>query len=88
VLSGAGSFRKVQVHPDGCELLKRMNLPAEGFPQQELGMNSRRREGPAHRFYLYRVPTTPPASLSRLRESRLTAHWGIADPAAVEGNWC
>ena len=81
----AGSFPKGQVHPKAIELLKRMNLPAENLRSKS--------------WDEFATPGAPPLDLiftvcdSAAGEvcpiwpgKPMTAHWGIADPAAVEGS--
>jgi arsenate reductase len=80
----AGSFPKGQIHPFAVELLQRMNLPAEGFRSKS--------------WDEFAAPGAPPIDFiftvcdNAAREvcpvwpgKPTTAHWGIADPAAVEG---
>ena len=80
----AGSFPKGQVHPLALDLLKRMNLPAEGLRSKS--------------WDEFAAPGAPPIDLiftvcdNAAGEvcpvwpgKPMTAHWGIADPAAVEG---
>ena len=80
----AGSFPKGQVHPMAIELLKRMKLPAEGFRSKS--------------WDEFAAPGAPPIDFvitvcdNAAGEvcpvwpgNPMTAHWGIADPAAVEG---
>jgi arsenate reductase len=81
----AGSFPKGQVHPMAIELLKRMNLPAENLRTKS--------------WDEFATPDAPPVDLiftvcdNAAGEvcpiwpgKPMTAHWGIADPAAVEGS--
>jgi arsenate reductase (thioredoxin) len=81
----AGSFPKGQVHPMAVELLKRMNLPAENLRSKS--------------WHEFAAPGAPPIDLiftvcdNAAGEvcpiwpgKPMTAHWGIADPAAVEGS--
>jgi arsenate reductase len=81
----AGSFPKGQVHPLALELLKRMDLPSEG-------LRSKSREE-------FTAPDAPPIDFVFTVCDKaagevcpiwpgkpMTAHWGIADPAAVEGS--
>jgi arsenate reductase len=81
----AGSFPKDQVHPMAVELLKRMNLPTENLRSKS--------------WDEFAAPSAPPVDLiftvcdNAAGEvcpiwpgKPMTAHWGIADPAAVEGS--
>jgi len=79
-----GSFPKGKVHPMAIELLERMNLPTEGLRSKS--------------WDEFAVPGAPPLDFivtvcdNAAGEvcpiwpgKPMTAHWGIADPAAVEG---
>jgi arsenate reductase (thioredoxin) len=81
----AGSYPKGRVHPIAVELLKRMNLPAEYLRSKS--------------WDEFAAPGTPPIDLivtvcdNAAGEvcpiwpgQPMTAHWGIADPATVEGS--
>jgi arsenate reductase len=81
----AGSFPKGQVHPMAIELLTRMNLPTEGLRSKS--------------WDAFAAPGAPPIDLiftvcdNAAGEvcpiwpgKPMTAHWGIADPAAVEAS--
>jgi protein-tyrosine-phosphatase len=81
----AGSFPKGQVHPMALELLKRMNLPTENLRSKS--------------WQEFVAPSAPPIDLiftvcdNAADEvcpiwpgKPTTAHWGTADPAAVEGS--
>jgi arsenate reductase len=80
----AGSFPRGQVHPFAVDLLKRMNLPAENLRSKS--------------WDEFAAPGAPPIDFTitvcdnAAREvcpiwpgKPMTAHWGVADPAAVEG---
>jgi protein-tyrosine-phosphatase len=80
----AGSFPKGRVHPLAIELLQRMNLPAAGLRSKS--------------WVEFAAPTAPPIDFivtvcdNAAGEvcpvwpgKPMTVHWGIADPAAVEG---
>jgi arsenate reductase len=82
----AGSFPKGQVHPMAVELLQRMHLPTENLRSKS--------------WSEFAAPGAPPIDLiltvcdNAAGEvcpiwpgKPLTAHWGIADPAAVEGTY-
>ena len=81
----AGSFPKSQVHPMAVDLLQRMDLPAETLRSKS--------------WDEFAAPGAPPIDLiltvcdNAAGEvcpiwpgKPMTAHWGIADPAAVEGS--
>jgi arsenate reductase (thioredoxin) len=80
----AGSFPKGEVHPLAVELLKRSNLPTENLRSKS--------------WDEFAAPGAPPLDLiftvcdSAAGEvcpvwpgKPITAHWGIADPAAADG---
>src|ERR1700726_1343281 len=81
----AGSFPKGQVHPMAVDLLQRMNLPTENLRSKS--------------WEEFAAPSAPPIDLiftvcdNAAGEvcpiwagKPMTAHWGIADPAAAEGS--
>jgi len=81
----AGSQPRGAVHPIALELLKRMNLPTAGLRSK--------------RWEEFTVPGAPPLDFvftvcdNAAGEScpywpgqPMTAHWGVPDPAAVEGS--
>jgi arsenate reductase len=81
----AGSFPNGQVHPMALEFLRRMNLPTENLRSKS--------------WDEFAAPDAPPIDLiftvcdNAAGEvcpiwpgKPMTAHWGIADPAAVEGS--
>jgi arsenate reductase len=80
----AGSFPKGQVHPMALELLKRMNLPAEGFRSKSWDEFAAS-EAPELDF-IFTVCDNAAGEVCPVWPGKpMTAHWGIADPAAVEG---
>ena len=81
----AGSFPKGQVHPLAIELLQRMNLPTEGLRSKS--------------WDEFALPGAPPIDLmvtvcdNAAGEAcpvwpggPATAHWGVDDPATVDGD--
>jgi protein-tyrosine-phosphatase len=81
----AGSFPRGEVHPMAIDLLRRMNLPMEGLRSKS--------------WDEFAAPSAPPIDLIFTVCDNaagevcpiwpgvpITAHWGIADPAAVEGD--
>jgi arsenate reductase (thioredoxin) len=80
----AGSHPKGQVHPIALALLKHLELPTEGLrskPWDEF-------EGPAAPplHFIFTVCDTAAGGVCPVWPGKpVTAHWGIADPAAVEG---
>ena len=80
----AGSFPKGQVHPMALELLKRMNLPAEGFRSKSWDEFAAS-QAPELDF-IFTVCDNAAGEVCPVWPGKpMTAHWGIADPAAVEG---
>jgi len=81
----AGSHPKGQVHPMALEVLRRMHLPTVGLRSKS--------------WEEFATPDAPPLDFvftvcdNAAKEvcpiwpgQPMTAHWGIADPAAAEGN--
>ena len=81
----AGSHPKGQVHPLALEMLQRMHLPTAGFRSKS--------------WDEFATPDAPPLDFvftvcdNAAKETcpiwpgqPMTAHWGISDPAAVEGS--
>ena len=80
----AGSFPKGQVHPMALELLKRMNLPAEGFRSKNWDEFAPPGAPPID--FIFTVCDNAAGEVCPVWPGKpMTAHWGIADPAAVEG---
>jgi len=80
----AGSFPKGQVHPLVLELLKRMNLPSEGLRSKswdEFAESS----GTNFDFIITVCDNAAGETCPVWTGMPITAHWGIPDPAAVEG---
>jgi arsenate reductase (thioredoxin) len=80
----AGSFPKGQVHPLAADLLKRLNLPAENLRSKswdEFAVPG----APAIDFILTVCDNAAGEVCPVWPGKPMTAHWGIADPAAVEG---
>jgi arsenate reductase len=81
----AGSFPKGQVHPRALELLKRMNLPAEGFRSKS--WDEFAAPGAPPLDFIFTVCDNAAGEVCPVWPGKpMTAHWGIADPAAVEGS--
>lgn len=80
----AGSFPKGQVHPLAIELLQRMNLPAEGFRSKSWDEFAAPGAPPID--FIFTVCDNAAGETCPVWPGKpVTAHWGIADPAAVEG---
>ena len=81
----AGSHPAGKVNPFALELLRKNRMPTAGLRSKSWDEFAR----PARRRWISysRCATTPPAKSARSgRGSRSRAHWGVADPAAVEGS--
>jgi arsenate reductase (thioredoxin) len=80
----AGSFPKGQVHPMAIDLLKRMNLPAEGFRSKSWDEFASPGAPPID--FIFTVCDNAAGEVCPIWPGKpMTAHWGIADPAAAEG---
>jgi arsenate reductase len=80
----AGSFPKDQVHPMALDLLKRMDLPSEGFRSKSWDEFTAP-EAPPLDFIITVCDNAAGEVCPVWPGKPITAHWGIADPAAVEG---
>ncbi|HTD75851.1 MAG TPA: arsenate reductase ArsC [Steroidobacteraceae bacterium] len=81
----AGSFPKGQVHPLALDLLKRMNLPSEGFRSKRWDEFAAPEAPPLD--FIFTVCDNAAGEMCPVWPGTpVTAHWGIADPAAVEGS--
>jgi protein-tyrosine-phosphatase len=80
----AGSFPKGQVHPLALELLKRTNLPAEGFRSKSWDEFASPGAPPID--FIFTVCDNAAGEVCPVWPGKpMTAHWGIADPAAAGG---
>jgi arsenate reductase (thioredoxin) len=80
----AGSFPKGQVHPLALDLLHRTNLPAEGLRSKSWDEFAAPGAPPID--FIVTVCHNAAGEACPVWPGRpMTAHWGIADPAAVEG---
>ena len=81
----AGSFPKGQVHPMAIELLKRMNLPSEGFRSKS--WDEFASPGEPRIDFIFTVCDNAAGEVCPIWPGKpMTAHWGIADPAAAQGS--
>jgi len=81
----AGSFPKGQVHPLALELLKRLDLPSEGLRSKSWDEFAAP-DAPRIDF-IFTVCDNAAGEVCPIWPGKpMTAHWGIADPAAVEGS--
>ena len=80
----AGSFPKGQVHPMALDLLKRMNLPSENLRSKS--WDEFAAPGSLELDFIFTVCDNAAGEVCPVWPGKpMTAHWGIADPAAVEG---
>jgi arsenate reductase (thioredoxin) len=80
----AGSFPKGQVHPMALELLERMNLPTEGLRSKS--WDEFAAPGAPPLDFIVTVCDNAAGEVCPIWPGKpMTAHWGIADPAAVDG---
>jgi arsenate reductase len=81
----AGSFPKGQVHPMALELLERMNLPTEKLRSKS--WDEFAAPGAPAIDLIFTVCDNAAGEVCPIWPGKpMTAHWGIADPAAVEGS--
>jgi arsenate reductase len=81
----AGSFPKGQVHPQALELLKRMNLPSERLRSKSWDEFAAPDAPPLD--FIFTVCDNAAGEVCPIWPGKpMTAHWGIPDPAAVEGS--
>jgi arsenate reductase (thioredoxin) len=81
----AGSFPKGRVHPLALELLKSMNLPSEGLRSKSWDEFAAPEAPPLD--FIFTVCDNAAGEVCPVWPGKpMTAHWGIADPAAVEGS--
>jgi arsenate reductase len=80
----AGSFPKGQVHPLSLELLKSMKLPIEGLRSKS--RDEFAKPGAPKMDFIFTVCDQAAGEVCPVWPGNpMTAHWGIPDPAAVEG---
>ncbi len=80
----AGSFPKGQVHPLAIDLLKRTNLPSEGLRSKSWDVFAAPGAPPID--FIFTVCDNAAGEVCPIWPGKpMTAHWGIADPAAAEG---
>ena len=81
----AGSFPKGQVHPLAIELLKWTNLPTEGLRSKSWDEFAAPDAPPID--FVITVCDNAAGEVCPIWPGKpMTAHWGIADPAAVQGD--
>ena len=81
----AGSHPKGAVHPITIELLKRMNFPTEGLRSKS--WDEFAAPGAAPLDFVFTVCDNAAGEVCPYWPGQpMTAHWGVPDPAAVEGS--
>ena len=81
----AGSFPKGQVHPIAVEILRRMNLPTQNLRSKS--WDEFAAPGAPSIDFIFTVCDNAAGEVCPVWPGNpMTAHWGIADPAAVEGS--
>jgi arsenate reductase (thioredoxin) len=79
----AGSFPKGSVHPDAVALLQSTNLPTEGLRSKS--WNEFAEPGAPAMDFVFTVCDQAAGEVCPIWPGNpITAHWGVADPAAVE----
>jgi protein-tyrosine-phosphatase len=80
----AGSHPKGVVHPIALQLLQRMNLPTEGLRSKS--WDEFATPGAAPVDFVFTVCDNAAGEVCPYWPGQpMTAHWGVPDPAAVEG---
>jgi arsenate reductase len=80
----AGSFPKGEVHPFAVDLLKRMNLATENLRSKSWDEFAAPSAAPID--FIFTVCDNAAGEVCPVWPGKpMTAHWGVADPAAVEG---
>jgi len=81
----AGSSPKGKVHPIALKLLQQMNMPTEGMRSKS--WDEFTKPGAPKLDFIFTVCDNAAAEACPVWPGRpVTAHWGVADPAAVEGS--
>jgi arsenate reductase len=81
----AGSFPKGAVHPMALEQLAAAGLPVEGLRSKSWGEFAR--PGAPAMDFVFTVCDQAAAEVCPVWPGQpMTAHWGVPDPAAVEGS--
>ena len=80
----AGSMPKGEVHPFAFDLLKRMNHPTDGLRSKS--WDEFATPGAPGMDFVFTVCDNAANEVCPIWPGRpMTAHWGVPDPAAVEG---
>lgn len=81
----AGSSPKGTVHPIALELLRKMNLPTEGMRSKS--WDEFARPGAPQLDFIFTVCDNAAGEMCPIWPGHpMAAHWGVEDPAAVEGS--
>ena len=81
----AGSYPKGAVHPIALALLQHMKLPTEGLRSKS--WDEFAQSGAPSLNFIFTVCDNAAGEVCPIWPGHpVTAHWGIADPAAVEGS--
>jgi arsenate reductase len=80
----AGSFPKGQVHPISIALLKQLNLPTEGLRSKS--WDEFAAPGAPALDFIFTVCDSAAGEVCPVWPGKpMTAHWGVEDPAAIDG---
>jgi protein-tyrosine-phosphatase len=80
----AGSYPRGEVHPLALELIGKNRLPADGLRSKS--WDEFARPGAPRMDFIFTVCDNAAGEACPVWPGRpMTAHWGVADPAAVEG---
>jgi arsenate reductase len=81
----AGSHPKGEVHPIALALLKQLDFPIEGLRSKP--WDEFEAAGAPHLHFVFTVCDNAAGEVCPVWPGKpMTAHWGIPDPAAVEGS--
>ncbi|GJL52959.1 MAG: hypothetical protein NPIRA02_00910 [Nitrospirales bacterium] len=81
----AGSHPKGEVHPMALDLLRRLDFPTEGLRSKSWDEFAKR-DAPNMDFVFTVCDSAGAEACPVCPGHPVTAHWGVADPAAVKGD--